>query len=160
MILWTGARKNFRIWFLPTSEISSCDISQGKIISLKYRFFFLPFFSQLQSLKAFSGGLIVNSKYGHFSLYFATAVQNRTLFRRDRGSSFQPFILVRRNKGLIRRVGDSAYWTLYTSQMIRDWTYNMFDPVPPFSPLYTDRGWLYDQGVGIQLTRSFLLADG
>ena len=99
----------------------------------------------------------MNSKYGHFSLYFATAVQNRTLFRRDRGSSFQPFILVRRNKGLLRRVGDSAYWTLYTFQMIRGWIYNTFDPVQPFSPLYTDRGWLNDQGVGIQLTHSFLL---
>ena len=35
--------KNYRIWFLPTSGISSCGISQGKIISVNwllcYRFF-------------------------------------------------------------------------------------------------------------------------
>ena len=43
MILRTGTRNNFRIWFLPTSGISSCGISQGKIISVNwflcYRFF-------------------------------------------------------------------------------------------------------------------------
>ena len=39
------ARKNCRIWFLTTSGISSCDISQGKIISVNwllcYRFFYI-----------------------------------------------------------------------------------------------------------------------
>ena len=43
MILWTEARKNYRIRFLATSGISSCSISQGKIISVNwllcYRFF-------------------------------------------------------------------------------------------------------------------------
>ena len=36
-------RKKYRTWFLPTSEISSCGISHGKIISVNwllcYRFF-------------------------------------------------------------------------------------------------------------------------
>ena len=36
MILRTGTRKNYRIWFLPTSGISSCGISQGKIISVNW----------------------------------------------------------------------------------------------------------------------------
>ena len=43
MILRTGTRKNFKIWFLPTSGISSCSFSLGKIISVNwllcYRFF-------------------------------------------------------------------------------------------------------------------------
>ena len=43
MILRTAIRKNYRIWFLPISEISSCGISHGKIISVNwllcYRFF-------------------------------------------------------------------------------------------------------------------------
>ena len=45
MILRTGTRKNYRIWFLSTSGISSCGISQGKTISVNwllcYRFFLL-----------------------------------------------------------------------------------------------------------------------
>ena len=43
MILWNGTRKNYIIWFLSTSGISSYGISQGKIISVNwlicYRFF-------------------------------------------------------------------------------------------------------------------------
>ena len=43
MILRTETRKNYRIWFLHTSRISSCGISQGNIISVNwlvcYRFF-------------------------------------------------------------------------------------------------------------------------
>ena len=43
MILRTAIRKNYRIWFLPISEISSCGISHGKMISVNwllcYRFF-------------------------------------------------------------------------------------------------------------------------
>jgi len=43
MIWRSGTRKNYRIWFLPTSGISSCGISQGKTISVNsdlcYRFF-------------------------------------------------------------------------------------------------------------------------
>ena len=46
MFLRTGTRKKYRTWFLPTSGISSCDISQGKIIAvhwlLCYRFFESP----------------------------------------------------------------------------------------------------------------------
>ena len=36
MILRTGTRKNYRIWFLPTSGITSCGISQGEIISVNW----------------------------------------------------------------------------------------------------------------------------
>ena len=43
MILRTRTRKSYRIWFRPTSGISSCGISHGKIISVNwllcYRFF-------------------------------------------------------------------------------------------------------------------------
>ena len=43
MILRTGTRQNYRAQFLPTSGISSCCISQGKMISVNwllcYRFF-------------------------------------------------------------------------------------------------------------------------
>ena len=43
MILRTGTRINFWIWFLPTYGISSCGISQGEIILVNwllcYRFF-------------------------------------------------------------------------------------------------------------------------
>ena len=36
MILRTGTRKNYRILFLSISGISSCGISQGKIIPVNY----------------------------------------------------------------------------------------------------------------------------
>ena len=43
MVLQNGTRKNYKIWFLSTSGISCCGISQGKIISVNwllcYRFF-------------------------------------------------------------------------------------------------------------------------
>ena len=38
LILRTGTKKNYRIWFLPTSGISSCGISQGQIISVNGSF--------------------------------------------------------------------------------------------------------------------------
>ena len=54
MIFRTGTRKNYGIWFLPTSGISSCGISQGKIISLNwllcYRFFDLVILKRPHSL--------------------------------------------------------------------------------------------------------------
>ena len=36
MFIRRGTRKNYRIWFLPISGISSCGLSQGKIISVNW----------------------------------------------------------------------------------------------------------------------------
>ena len=44
MIWRTGTRKNYRIWFLPISGISSCGISQGQIISVNWLLCYRSFF--------------------------------------------------------------------------------------------------------------------
>ena len=51
MISRTGTRKNYRIWFLPTSGISSWGISQGKIVSVNWLLFYRFFLSWEKKLE-------------------------------------------------------------------------------------------------------------
>ena len=76
MILRTGTIKSYRLWFLPTLGISSCGISEGKIISVNwllcYRFF-VPVFLQtfLAVIRAYEY-IKQGSEIRIFSLFFTT----------------------------------------------------------------------------------------
>ena len=56
MIFWTWTRKSYRIWFLPTSGISNCGISRGKIISVNWRLCYRLF--------GFTSGLLITLTSG------------------------------------------------------------------------------------------------
>ena len=97
MIEWT--RKNYRIWFLSTSGISSCGISQGKIISVNwllcYRFFLLGtppspfqhFNRQRQKTHTFSQQFSRNNLSLKFHAQVLTIVFVFVLQDRNRGLS-------------------------------------------------------------------------